>query len=144
MMTVATGRGVPQGLRARAHVVQHRWRKRERKRQRVAGYSSRYWELAHQHLSKLEELAPDAYEGRYLMALFWYERGDPKRALQYGEKAKELWRGDATLRNLMGNILSSLGRLQGALEEYSAAVVMDPDQVAYEMNYEVLARRLGK
>ena len=106
--------------------------------------SSRYWELAHQHLSKLEELAPDAYEGRYLMALFWYERGDPKRALQYGEKAKELWRGDATLRNLMGNILSSLGRLQGALEEYSAAVVMDPDQVAYEMNYEVLARRLGK
>ena len=44
----------------------------------------------------------------------------------------------------MGNILSSLGRLQGALEEYSAAVVMDPDQVAYEMNYEVLARRLGK
>ena len=106
--------------------------------------SSRYWEQARQQLKKLEELAPDAYEGRYLMALFWYERGDAERALLYGEKAKELWPGDATLRNLMGNILSSLGRLESALEEYSSAVAMDPDQVAYEMNYEVLARRLGK
>ena len=106
--------------------------------------SSRYWEQARQHLKKLEELAPDAYEGRYLMALLWYERGDPERALQYGEKAKELWRGDATLRNLMGNILSSLGRLESALKEYAAAVAIAPDQVAYEMNYEVLARRLGK
>jgi tetratricopeptide (TPR) repeat protein len=106
--------------------------------------SSRYWEQARQHLSKLEKLAPEAYEGRYLMALFWYERGDPERALQYGEEAKELWPGDPTLRNLMGNILSSLGRLESALEEYSAAVAMAPDQVAYEMNYEVLARRLGK
>ncbi len=106
--------------------------------------SSHYLEQARQHLEKLEKLAPDAYEGRYLMALFWYERGDPKRALQYGEKAKELWRGDATLRNLMGNILLSLGRLENALEEYAAAVAIAPDQIAYEMNYEVLAQRLGK
>ena len=38
---VRQGRGRPQGFRACAHVVQHRWRKRERKSQEVAGQSSR-------------------------------------------------------------------------------------------------------
>lgn len=99
------------------------------------------WNLARQHLSRVEAINPDAFETKYMMASFLYQRGQPKEALDYAHKAKELQPGFADLRNLLGNIYYSLGSHEKALGEYEAAMKLEPGREEFRINYEAAARR---
>lgn len=93
---------------------------------------------AYDHLTRMEEIDPDAFEGKYLMALFLYERSRIREALSYGEEAKKLRPGYAELRNLLGNIYRALGMREKALDEYQAALNLEPDRSDFRLNYESL------
>jgi tetratricopeptide (TPR) repeat protein len=102
--------------------------------------SSRYQREAFEHLSRMEELAPDSVEGSYLLGQYWYQQRDFLRAEQYAEKAKAQYPGSGVLRNLLGNIYMELGQREKAVEEYAAAVRLDPERSDFQRNYEVLLR----
>jgi tetratricopeptide (TPR) repeat protein len=102
--------------------------------------SSRYQREAFEHLSRMEELAPDSVEGSYLLGQYWYQQRDFLRAEQYAEKAKAQYPGSGVLRNLLGNIYVELGQREKAVEEYAAAVRLDPERSDFQRNYEVLLR----
>jgi tetratricopeptide (TPR) repeat protein len=97
---------------------------------------------AYPHLEKMEQIDPDSAAGQYLMARYWYARRDYLRACSYAEKVKEVRPSNSTLRNLMGNIYLSLGRVSEAVEEYSAAVELDPDRPEFKLNLQVAKKRL--
>lgn len=98
--------------------------------------SASAWTMAFDHLQRLQAIDPEAFEGNYLMAAYYYQRGEPSQALTYGEKAKSLQPGLASLRNLLGNIYYALQDLESAVEEYEAAATLDPDRTEFRLNLE--------
>ncbi|MEE8348978.1 MAG: tetratricopeptide repeat protein [Acidobacteriota bacterium] len=102
--------------------------------------SSGYPRLAYDHLSRMAELAPESVEGNYLMGQYWYQQRDFRQARIYAEKAKAQYPGSGVLRNLLGNVYMELGQRELAIEEYEAAVRLDPERPDFERNYQVLLR----
>lgn len=102
------------------------------------------WQLARQHLVRMEEMDPESAVGNYLMATYWYQRKEFERAHDYAERVKSARPGNAKLRNLLGNIYIELGQEKNALEEYEAAVRLAPDRTDYQLNLQTLKRRIGK
>ena len=102
--------------------------------------SSGYPRFAFEHLSQMEELAPESVEGVYLLGQYWYQQRDFRQAELYAEKAKAQYPGSGALRNLLGNIYLELGQREKAVEEYAAAVRLEPERSDFQRNYEVLLR----
>ncbi|MFQ5737667.1 MAG: tetratricopeptide repeat protein [Acidobacteriota bacterium] len=102
--------------------------------------SSRRAPLALPHLRRMLEIAPENSEGSFLMAFYLSDLGDYKKALSYARKSKQLLPGNAELRNLLGNIYLALDRRDLALEEYRAAMRLEPDNTAFRMNYASVSR----
>lgn len=102
--------------------------------------SSGFLHFAYQHLSRMEELNPEALEGNYLLASYWYRRGDFQQAQEYAEKTKARYPGSGSLRNLLGNIYLALRQPDKALQEYAAAVRLDPERSDFRSNYEALLK----
>ena len=98
--------------------------------------------LAYVHLSEMEKIDPQSPTGLHLTAQYWYQRRDYGRALDYGVRAKEADPFDADLRNLLGHLYFGQGRTQQAVEEYQAAVELDPERPEFKMNLEVARKRL--
>ncbi|HEY2933428.1 MAG TPA: tetratricopeptide repeat protein [Acidobacteriota bacterium] len=106
--------------------------------------SSGNWQLAHQHLVKMEKLDPDSVVGNYLAARYWYQRKEFERARLYGEKVKFARPGHAELRNLLGNIYLELGQEERARDEYEAAVRLAPDRADLRENLNRIEKRRGQ
>ena len=102
--------------------------------------SSGYPQFAYEHLSQMEELAPESVEGNYLLGQYWYQQRDFRQAQIYAERAKAQYPGSGVLRNLLGNVYVELGQREKAIEEYAAAVRLDPERTDFQRNYEVLLR----
>src|SRR5262245_31980274 len=90
------------------------------------------WEKSYGHLVKMEEVDPDSVTGNYLMAKYWYRRGDFKQARDYAERAAALRPANSELRYLLGNIYAKLGLSQDALKEYEAAANLSPTEAEYQ------------
>jgi len=102
--------------------------------------SSGYPRLAYQHLSEMARLAPESVEGNYLLGQYWYQQSDFRQARLYAEKARAKYPGSGVLRNLLGNIYLELGQREDAIQEYAAAVRLDPERSDFQRNYQVLLR----
>jgi tetratricopeptide (TPR) repeat protein len=103
--------------------------------------SSGYPRLAYEHLSQMETLAPESVEGNYLLGQYWYQQRDFRQAQLYAEKAKGQYPGSGVLRNLLGNIYLELGQRENAIEEYAAAVRLEPERPDFQRNYQVLLKQ---
>jgi tetratricopeptide (TPR) repeat protein len=95
--------------------------------------------LAHRHLVRLQEIEPEAFETHFLTATYLYRGKRAKEALEHALEAKQLQPGFADLRNLLGNIYYSLGDRSKAIEEYAAAVKLEPEREEFRINYESVA-----
>ena len=102
--------------------------------------SSGYPRFAYEHLSRMVELAPESVEGNYLLGQYWYQQRDFPQARIYAEKAKAQYPGSGVLRNLLGNIYLELGQREQAVQEYEAAVRLEPERSDFQRNYQVLLR----
>ena len=98
--------------------------------------------LAYAHLSEMEKIDPLSPIGLLLTAQYWYQRRDYGKALDYGLRAKEADSSNAGLRNLLGNLYFSQGQTQQAVQEYRAAVELDPERPEFQMNLEVARKKL--
>ncbi len=98
--------------------------------------------LAFMHLSEMEKIDPKSPLGLLLMAQYWYQRRDYVQALDYGVRAKAADPSNADLRNLLGNLYFSQGQSREAVEEYQAAVELEPERPEFRMNLEVARKRL--
>ncbi|GAB4235120.1 MAG: hypothetical protein Kow00109_08330 [Acidobacteriota bacterium] len=96
------------------------------------------------YLERLQTVAPEAFETKYLTALLEYQRGNLDAALAEAQAAKALQPGFADLRNLLGNIFYRLGRFGEAAEEYEAAMRLQPNRAEFRRNYETAARKAGR
>jgi len=94
---------------------------------------------AHEHLVRLQEIDSEAFETQFLTATYLYRMKRTREALEHALKAKQLQPGLAELRNLLGNIYFSLGERAKAVEEYAAAVKLDPEREEFRINYESIA-----
>ena len=99
-------------------------------------------EQTYDHLSRMEAIDPGSPIGKHLMAQYWYQRRDYRRALDYAVQVKEVDSSNSELRNLLGNIYFSLGETQQAVGEYAAAVELDPERPELKMNLEVARKKL--
>ncbi|MGW8178797.1 MAG: tetratricopeptide repeat protein [bacterium] len=97
---------------------------------------------AYPHLKKMEEIDPDSTTGHYLMARYWYARCDYQRSCKYAEKVKKVRPSNSTLRNMLGNIYLSLGRVPEAVQEYTSAVELAPDRPEFQRNLETARKQL--
>jgi len=102
--------------------------------------SSGFPQFAYRHLSRMEQLDPETVEGNYLLASHWYRRGDFQQARRYAEKTKAHYPGSGALRNLLGNIYLELGQPDKAIQEYTAAVRLNPERSDFRSNYESLLK----
>lgn len=102
--------------------------------------SSGFPQFAYRHLSRMEQLDPETVEGNYLLASYWYRRGDFQQARRYAEKTKARYPGSGALRNLLGNIYLELGQPDKAIQEYAAAVRLNPERSDFRSNYESLLK----
>ncbi|HUV14375.1 MAG TPA: tetratricopeptide repeat protein [Acidobacteriota bacterium] len=100
--------------------------------------------LAHEQLQIMERLAPRSSEGYLLLAYYWYDRKNYIEARKSAEKSKALRPGNSDLRNLLGNVYYSLQEKQLALAEYKAAMRLAPDRTEFQINYDSLAKKLGR
>ena len=86
---------------------------------------------------------PDsASRSEYLMARYWYQRNNYLKALGYAEKVREVRPSNSGLRNLLGNIYMALGRAPEAVQEYTAALKIDPDRSEFQLNLDTAKKRL--
>src|SRR5690606_4083241 len=60
-------------------------------------------EKARPHLERAQQLDPDSPVGNYLMADYWFQRGNYGAALQFAEQVLVHRPANARLRNLLGN-----------------------------------------
>lgn len=88
------------------------------------------------HLFEMQRIDPESVEGNYLLATYWYRLGDFQRALESALRAKGRRPDYADLRNLLGNIHFSMGRMDEAKAEYAAAVALEPDREEFRRNLE--------
>ncbi len=102
--------------------------------------SSGFLHFSYRHLSRMVELDPESVEGNYLLASYWYRRGDFQQARRYAEKAKVRYPGSGALRNLLGNIYLELSQPDKAIQEYTAAVRLNPERSDFRRNYESLLK----
>ena len=98
------------------------------------------WQAAYGYLNKLTQIDPNAFEGNYLMADYWYGREDFSQAQTFAERAKSVQPSHADLRNLLGNIYLKLGQPEKALEEYSAAVQLAPNRPDFLVNLQSIQK----
>lgn len=96
--------------------------------------SSNQWTNAQKHLERLLQLQPDSLETHYLFSDFWYQREHYDQAQYHGERARSIRSGFAPVRNLLGNIYAGRGQTSKAIEEYEAAVELDPENPIYLIN----------
>jgi len=106
--------------------------------------SSGFLTLASPHLTQMMQLQPDSVEGNFLMAEYLYQRRDHNQARTYAETAKSIYPGNGALRNLLGNIYLGLGLRERAVQEYEAAVQLEPERQDYRSNYDVIRQTLEK
>jgi tetratricopeptide (TPR) repeat protein len=99
------------------------------------------WAAARPHLTAMEAIDPNSPVGNYLMATYQYRSKNLEQARNYAERVKVVRPGNPELRNLLGNIHSSLGQTQQALEEYAAAVQLAPDRTDYRHNLQAAKER---
>jgi Flp pilus assembly protein TadD len=99
------------------------------------------WAAARPHLTAMEAIDPKSPVGNYLMATYQYRTKNLEQARSYAERVKAVRPENAELRNLLGNIHSSLGQTQQAIEEYSAAVQLAPDRSDYRHNLQAARDR---
>jgi tetratricopeptide (TPR) repeat protein len=92
------------------------------------------WQRAAPYLARMEQLDPDSVVGNYLMAQQWFLRKEYEKARDYAEKVKQSRPAHAELRNLLGNIYLSLGRLENAKREYEEAVRLAPERGDFRDN----------
>jgi cytochrome c-type biogenesis protein CcmH/NrfG len=64
------------------------------------------------------------------------------RALDYGVRARAGDPSNADLRNLLGHLYFSQGQAREAVQEYQAAVELDPERPEFKMNLEAARKRL--
>jgi len=88
----------------------------------------------------MAELDPESVEGSYLLASYWYQRRDYPQARLHAEKAKARYPGSGSLRNLLGNIYMALRQPDEAIQEYAAAVRLNPERSDFSSNYESLLK----
>jgi len=97
---------------------------------------------SYEHLERMEEIDPESASGQYLMARYWYQRRNYLQARIYAEKVREVRPSNSGLRNLLGNIYLAMGNIPEAVQEYSAAIEIDPDRPEFQRNLEAAKRRL--
>ena len=90
--------------------------------------SGQDWQRSYEHLAVMEKLDPESAVGNYLLAKYWFQQKEFKKASAYAERVKLLRPGHAELRNLLGNTYLGLGESDKALREFEAAVQLAPDR----------------
>ncbi len=101
--------------------------------------SSNLLDRAAPHLFAMEKIEPDSVEGNYLLATYWYRSHALEKALESGRKALSARPDYADLRNLLGNIYFAMGRRAEAVQEYAAAVKLEPEREEFRKNYAAAA-----
>ncbi len=97
--------------------------------------SSSLLDRAASHLFAMEKIEPESVEGNYLLATYWYRTRNLPKALESAQKALLLRPDYGDLRNLLGNIYFSMGKRAEALQEYAAAVKLEPEREEFQKNY---------
>ncbi len=103
--------------------------------------SSNQLDQASRHLSRMAEIDPESAEGNFLLASYRYRVKDYPGALSAGLSAREARPDYGELRNLLGNVYLALGRRSEAIEEYRAAVRLEPGRPEFRANLEVAGRK---
>ena len=98
--------------------------------------------LAYAHLSEMEKIDPLSPTGLLLTAQYWYQRRNYTQALDYGMRAQKADPSNADLRNLLGNLYFRQGQTRRAVEEYRAAMELDPERTEFQLNLEVARKKL--
>ncbi|HSR68114.1 MAG TPA: tetratricopeptide repeat protein [Acidobacteriota bacterium] len=98
--------------------------------------SSSVLPAAQKHLERMREIAPANPEGLFLSATYFYQARDYPQARQTAERAKQLRPDYGDLRNLLGNVYLALGEREKAVEEYQAAVRLEPQRSDFRLNLE--------
>jgi Flp pilus assembly protein TadD len=97
---------------------------------------------AYHYLVELERLDADSPTVHYLMADYWYQGRDYRRARDYAVKVETVHASNPEFRNLLGNIYLSLGEVEKAVEEYTAATELAPVRTEFRLNLKAARRRL--
>lgn len=102
--------------------------------------SSNLLSQADRHLREMQRIDPESAEGNFLLASYRYRIADHAGALEAAQKALDSRPDYGDLRNLLGNIYLALGRRQEAIQEYSAALRLEPGREDFRLNLESAQR----
>lgn len=90
-------------------------------------------------LEKAYERAPDSPDVLDSLALAYYKKGEPEKALPYAEKAVDLL-GASSIANMhLGDIYKDLGRIREAQSQYEKALALEFD-LTPELEQKLLER----
>ena len=78
-------------------------------------------------LKKAYEQAPDSPDILDSLALAYYKKGEPEKALPYAEKAVDLLGASSVANMHLGDIYKDLGRIREAQSQYEKALALEFD-----------------
>jgi Flp pilus assembly protein TadD len=97
-------------------------------------------DLAYRHLLKMEQIDSYSAIGNFLMAKYWFKRGDYSRAMVYAEKVRAVRPDNSELHAFLGDVYMHLGERQQAIQEYKAASELAPNNATVSMEKPELGR----
>ncbi len=90
-------------------------------------------------LEKAYEKAPDSPDVLDSLALAYYKKGEPEKALPYAEKAVDLLGASSVANMHLGDIYKDLGRIREAQSQYEKALALEFD-LTPELEQKLLER----
>jgi Flp pilus assembly protein TadD len=90
-------------------------------------------DLAYPHLLKMEQIDSYSAVGNFLLARYWFKRGDYERAMVYAEKVRAIRPDNSELHAFLGDVYMHLGDRQQALREYKAVSEFAPNRAGLKV-----------
>ena len=95
-------------------------------------------------ISRALEIAPDQWESLYVNGILLYQAGrheEARLSLQQALQANPL---SSLVHGGLGNVFVALGETRQAVDEYRAAINLDPEQAAHYLNLAIAYQKLGE
>lgn len=90
-------------------------------------------DLAYPHLLKMEQIDTYSAVGNFLMARYWFKRGDYERAKAYAEKVRAIRPDNSEVHAFLAKVYSLMGEKQQALREEKIASGLAPNRSGLEV-----------
>ena len=95
-------------------------------------------------IARALELAPDQWESLYVNGMLLYQAARHEEARLSLQKALQANPLSSLVHGGLGNVFVALGETRQAVEEYRAAINLDPEQPAYYLNLAIAYQKLGE